>query len=76
MKILYLLFALFFLVVQSSAQGYDRDIPGLARCLARGGGCYLFRCPPRTVLFGRCTRYNPCCRPQVSSGFYKGNITV
>uniref|UniRef100_A0A674JYS2 Beta-defensin-like domain-containing protein n=1 Tax=Terrapene triunguis TaxID=2587831 RepID=A0A674JYS2_9SAUR len=54
----------------------DRDIRGTARCLARGGGCYLFRCPPRTVLSGRCTRYNPCCRPQVRSGFYKGNITV
>nr|CCN25653.1 As-beta-defensin-2 [Apalone spinifera] len=62
MKILYLLFALFFLVVQSSAQVADRDVIGTAKCLLRRGGCFVVRCPRGTRKIGECFTFTPCCR--------------
>ncbi|CAM4529748.1 unnamed protein product, partial [Lepidochelys olivacea] len=62
MKILYLLFALFFLVAQSSAQDSDRGIIGTAACFIRKGRCHFFRCPRRSRRIGRCARFFPCCR--------------
>ncbi|XP_034622588.1 antimicrobial peptide THP1-like [Trachemys scripta elegans] len=61
MKILYLLFAVVFLVHQgaiefSRAQNLNR------RCVEQGGTCYYLRCPQfiRTVL-GRCYNRGVCC---------------
>uniref|UniRef100_A0A8C3SZ67 Beta-defensin-like domain-containing protein n=1 Tax=Chelydra serpentina TaxID=8475 RepID=A0A8C3SZ67_CHESE len=54
----------------------DRGIIGTVACLARRGRCRIFRCPRGTRRIGRCTRFNPCCRRRVSSGFYYGDITV
>ncbi|CAM5131009.1 unnamed protein product, partial [Natator depressus] len=54
MKILYLLFALFFLVAQSSAQDSDRRVSSIRRCLRRGGMCFRSRCPRRWRYIGHC----------------------
>ncbi|CAM5131018.1 unnamed protein product, partial [Natator depressus] len=60
MKILYLLFALFFLVAQSSAQDSDRRVSSPAACFRLGGGCFLSRCPYGTKTLGRCNRRYVC----------------
>ncbi|CAM5131006.1 unnamed protein product, partial [Natator depressus] len=62
MKILYLLFALFFLVAQSSAQGSDRRVISFRRCFRLGGGCFLSRCPRGSRYLGNCSRRLRCCR--------------
>ncbi|XP_075779255.1 beta-defensin 3-like [Pelodiscus sinensis] len=65
MKILYLLFALFFLVVQSSAQDSDRSLIGTVVCVLRGGRCYMLKCPRGTRYIGRCSPWSPCCKRRV-----------
>ncbi|CAM4645330.1 unnamed protein product, partial [Lepidochelys kempii] len=62
MKILYLLFALFFLVAQSSAQDSDRSVSRIRRCFRLRGGCFLYRCPPGSRYIGRCSKRLLCCR--------------
>nr|CCA62932.1 beta-defensin-like protein [Apalone spinifera] len=61
MKILYLLFAVFFLVAQSTEVA-DRGIIGTAICIRRRGACFPIRCPLYTVRIGRCGLALPCCR--------------
>ncbi|CAM4541703.1 unnamed protein product, partial [Caretta caretta] len=60
MKILYLLFALFFLVAQSSAQDSDRRVSSTYRCFRRNGGCFRSRCPWGMKRIGPCGRF-ACC---------------
>ncbi|CAM5098849.1 unnamed protein product, partial [Eretmochelys imbricata] len=61
MKILYLLFAVFFLVAQSTEVS-NRGIIGTAICLSKKGACFLFHCPLNTVRIGRCGLFWHCCR--------------
>ncbi|CAM4529758.1 unnamed protein product, partial [Lepidochelys olivacea] len=71
MKILYLLFAVFFLVAQSTeaplitwGRGYAAvSLPaGPLRCILRGGTCFYLRCPPFVrTLIGRCFSGGVCC---------------
>ncbi|XP_067401076.1 antimicrobial peptide THP1-like [Emydura macquarii macquarii] len=65
MKILYLVFAVFFLVLQG-APGQNARI-----CRRRGGFCGFGRCPFNSRPIGSCGRWILCCRrpPGGRSGF-------
>uniref|UniRef100_A0A452IAW7 Beta-defensin-like domain-containing protein n=1 Tax=Gopherus agassizii TaxID=38772 RepID=A0A452IAW7_9SAUR len=74
MKILYLLFALFFLVLQSSP-GFTQFINNSFACRRARGSCRRF-CIGRYRLIGTCGQGQNCCRRRVSSGCHKRDITV
>uniref|UniRef100_A0A8C3I5E0 Beta-defensin-like domain-containing protein n=1 Tax=Chrysemys picta bellii TaxID=8478 RepID=A0A8C3I5E0_CHRPI len=61
MKILYLLFAVLFLVLQS-IPGFTCSPGATMRCLQNGGRCYPWQCPPNTYNIGRCCPWRLCCR--------------
>ncbi|KAG6934141.1 hypothetical protein G0U57_017740 [Chelydra serpentina] len=61
MKILYLLFAVFFLVLQSSP-GFTQRISNSSDCTRAGGYCRRGSCYPRATLIGNCSRRESCCR--------------
>nr|CCN25654.1 As-beta-defensin-3 [Apalone spinifera] len=61
MKILYLLFAVFFLVAQSTEVA-DRGIIGTSVCVSQGGVCLPFGCPLYTMRIGRCGLFWHCCK--------------
>uniref|UniRef100_A0A8C3I686 Beta-defensin-like domain-containing protein n=1 Tax=Chrysemys picta bellii TaxID=8478 RepID=A0A8C3I686_CHRPI len=76
MKILYLLFSIFFLVLQSSP-GFTQGINTPFACRRAGGFCRRGRCPPNFRRIGSCGFGQSCCkRGWVSSGCHKGDITV
>ncbi|XP_034619769.1 beta-defensin 4A-like [Trachemys scripta elegans] len=65
MKILYLLFAVFFLVLQSFP-GFTRSDPkNIKECLKAGGICFPFGCP-FSKRIGRCSPGVRCCKKKVS----------
>uniref|UniRef100_A0A8C0GFU1 Beta-defensin-like domain-containing protein n=1 Tax=Chelonoidis abingdonii TaxID=106734 RepID=A0A8C0GFU1_CHEAB len=75
MKILYLLFALFFLVLQSSP-GFTRFINDPDACRRAGGFCRR-SCSPYFTPIGSCGIVQSCCRrKRVSSGCHKADIIV
>uniref|UniRef100_A0A452GQM8 Beta-defensin-like domain-containing protein n=1 Tax=Gopherus agassizii TaxID=38772 RepID=A0A452GQM8_9SAUR len=74
MKILYLLFALFFLVLQSSL-GFTQFINNPISCSRAGGFCN-HTCYPTYRYIGTCNFLRSCCRRRVSSGCHKGDVTV
>uniref|UniRef100_A0A663EK84 Beta-defensin-like domain-containing protein n=1 Tax=Aquila chrysaetos chrysaetos TaxID=223781 RepID=A0A663EK84_AQUCH len=55
MKILYLLFPFFLLLIQSAA-GYS------SQCRRRGGYCSFSVCRYPSRPIGRCSGYRQCCR--------------
>ncbi|XP_053880176.1 defensin beta 4A-like [Malaclemys terrapin pileata] len=65
MKILYLLFAVFFLVLQSFP-GFTRSDPkNIKECLKAGGICFPFGCP-FSKRIGRCSPGIRCCKKKDS----------
>uniref|UniRef100_A0A8C3I5J0 Beta-defensin-like domain-containing protein n=1 Tax=Chrysemys picta bellii TaxID=8478 RepID=A0A8C3I5J0_CHRPI len=69
MKILYLLCALFFLVLQSSP-GFTEFINSSRACRRARGSCFRV-CFRRYRLIGTCGQGLSCCRTWVSSGSTK-----
>ncbi|CAM5131027.1 unnamed protein product, partial [Natator depressus] len=61
MKILYLLFAVFFLVLQDAPEFSQAENPSL-QCRLHGGDCYLKRCPSDFEAIGICDNYQVCCK--------------
>nr|XP_021136722.1 gallinacin-3-like isoform X3 [Columba livia] len=57
MKILYLLFPFFLLLIQGAAETGNE-----AQCRQRGGFCTIGRCHYPTTAIGRCSSYRHCCR--------------
>uniref|UniRef100_A0A8C0FW28 Beta-defensin-like domain-containing protein n=1 Tax=Chelonoidis abingdonii TaxID=106734 RepID=A0A8C0FW28_CHEAB len=57
MKILYLLFAVFFLVLQAFSQAQNSSF----LCKRLWGTCVLRRCPPNWRFIGRCSSVQVCC---------------
>uniref|UniRef100_A0A8C3PR35 Beta-defensin-like domain-containing protein n=1 Tax=Calidris pygmaea TaxID=425635 RepID=A0A8C3PR35_9CHAR len=55
MKILYLLFSIFLLLIQGSAGNQFG-------CRQRGGYCTLGRCPRIHISLGRCSIFYACCK--------------
>ncbi|NXW14774.1 AMP1 protein, partial [Circaetus pectoralis] len=55
MKILYLLFPFFLLLIQSAAGGSFQ-------CRQRGGYCNFGRCQYPAKPIGRCSGFRQCCR--------------
>uniref|UniRef100_A0A8B9N467 Beta-defensin-like domain-containing protein n=1 Tax=Accipiter nisus TaxID=211598 RepID=A0A8B9N467_9AVES len=55
MKILYLLFPFFLLLIQSAAGD-------IFQCKRRGGHCILGKCRYPSTAVGKCTRSHVCCR--------------
>uniref|UniRef100_A0A8C3FMP5 Beta-defensin-like domain-containing protein n=1 Tax=Chrysemys picta bellii TaxID=8478 RepID=A0A8C3FMP5_CHRPI len=74
MKILYLLFAAFFLVLQSSP-GFTQGITDPIACRRARGFCRR-TCYPYFRSIGICGIVQSCCRRWVSSGCHKRDITV
>uniref|UniRef100_A0A8C3FF79 Beta-defensin-like domain-containing protein n=1 Tax=Chrysemys picta bellii TaxID=8478 RepID=A0A8C3FF79_CHRPI len=74
MKILYLLFAVFFLTLFLCA-GFTQGINNPFACRRARGIC-RGRCPPNFRRIGSCGFRLSCCRRWVSSGCHKGDITV
>uniref|UniRef100_A0A452HKC5 Beta-defensin-like domain-containing protein n=1 Tax=Gopherus agassizii TaxID=38772 RepID=A0A452HKC5_9SAUR len=75
MKILFLLFALFFLMLQSSP-GFTHFINDPEACRRAGGFC-LHRCAPYYTPIGSCGIVQSCCRRRwVSSGCHKTDVIV
>ncbi|XP_075353349.1 spheniscin-2-like [Mycteria americana] len=56
MKILYLLFPFFLLLIQGAAGGNS------ILCRRRGGFCASRRCRYPATPIGRCSIFRPCCR--------------
>uniref|UniRef100_A0A8C3F5X9 Beta-defensin-like domain-containing protein n=1 Tax=Chrysemys picta bellii TaxID=8478 RepID=A0A8C3F5X9_CHRPI len=75
MKILYLLFAVFFLTLFLCA-GFTQDINTRRACRRARGICRR-TCPSNFGRIGRCGFRQSCCkRTWVSSGCHRGDITV
>uniref|UniRef100_A0A8C0GKS6 Beta-defensin-like domain-containing protein n=1 Tax=Chelonoidis abingdonii TaxID=106734 RepID=A0A8C0GKS6_CHEAB len=75
MKIIYLLFALFFLTLFLCA-GFTQFINNPFACRRAGGICRR-SCYPNFRRIGRCRFAQSCCRRDwVSSGCHKEDITV
>ncbi|XP_048791355.1 antimicrobial peptide THP1-like [Lagopus muta] len=60
MKILYLLFPFFLLFLQSAA-GSSRAL-GKKECLRRNGFCAFLKCPTLSLIKGKCSRFQLCCK--------------
>ncbi|CAM4529839.1 unnamed protein product, partial [Eretmochelys imbricata] len=61
MKILYLLFAVFFLVLQDAPEFSEAQDP-FKLCRSRRGFCSYKRCPFNSKLISRCAGRFLCCR--------------
>nr|CCN25655.1 As-beta-defensin-4 [Apalone spinifera] len=60
MKILYLLFAALFLMMQAGVEG--RCTPrSILRCRLKGGWCYPRQCPYFRRRIGQCCTRHTCC---------------
>uniref|UniRef100_A0A452HDM6 Beta-defensin-like domain-containing protein n=1 Tax=Gopherus agassizii TaxID=38772 RepID=A0A452HDM6_9SAUR len=62
MKILYLLFALVFLVLQGAPE-FSQAWRSSKRCRRAGGFCFSGPCPSNAKLIGICSRKYSCCKP-------------
>ncbi|CAM4541740.1 unnamed protein product, partial [Caretta caretta] len=61
MKILYLLFTVFLLVLQGAPEFLQAESPYL-QCRLHGGDCYLKRCHFNFEAIGICDKYQVCCK--------------
>ncbi|XP_074845121.1 gallinacin-1 alpha-like [Carettochelys insculpta] len=61
MKILYLLFAVFLLVLQGAPEFCQAQHPFLP-CRLQGGECYYLRCPFNAKAIGSCSIRHLCCQ--------------
>ncbi|NXE15877.1 AMP1 protein, partial [Lophotis ruficrista] len=57
MKILYLLFPFFLLLVHGAAGSRSSDL-----CRRRGGFCTFGSCRYPTTPIGKCSTFRPCCK--------------
>ncbi|XP_076191413.1 spheniscin-2 [Aptenodytes patagonicus] len=63
MKILYLLFPFFLLLIQSAADERGRaEMGSFGLCRLRRGFCARGRCRFPSIPIGRCSRFVQCCR--------------
>nr|XP_032652589.1 gallinacin-2-like [Chelonoidis abingdonii] len=60
MKILYLLFAVVFLVLMD-APGFSHALLTRRACRNKGGDCHFRRCPSHTIYLDKCY-FGHCCR--------------
>ncbi|XP_074905944.1 antimicrobial peptide THP1-like [Buteo buteo] len=61
MKILYLLFPFFLLLVQSAA-GVSLTPRNESQCKQEGGFCSFLTCYHPNHIFGRCSAFMVCCK--------------
>ncbi|NXJ36158.1 AMP1 protein, partial [Ciconia maguari] len=61
MRILYLLFPFFLLLVQGAA-GSSRGPQNKAECLREKGYCGFLKCSFPFVIRGKCSRFFFCCK--------------
>ncbi|XP_075004100.1 spheniscin-1-like [Calonectris borealis] len=61
MKILYLLFPFFLLLIQGAA-AFPMGKGSSFVCARRGGYCTFGRCRYPAISAGRCSRFRSCCR--------------
>ncbi|NXP11760.1 AMP1 protein, partial [Thinocorus orbignyianus] len=61
MRILYLLFPFFLLLLQGTA-GSTLAIGNEKQCQQRKGFCALLKCPNLSLITGKCSRFYFCCK--------------
>ncbi|NXE71747.1 AMP1 protein, partial [Calcarius ornatus] len=62
MRILYLLFPLFLLLVHSAAAGSSLAPTNREQCERENGYCGLLNCKYPFVIKGKCSRFFYCCK--------------